>query len=452
MAATRFTHLRLALAGVVVALASQPVSAQAPLRVLTVDTPAGATQVTSEAIKVKIYDDDANAVAVMHAYGYFAKGGEGRPLMFLWNGGPGASCALLHSGFAAPQVADLAGGTGMVDNPLTMIDRCDLIYVDPVGTGFSRSIGKGNDEDFWNVRADAQAAAQFVATVIGQRNWQQRAIYLCGESYGGIRVAAMLQPLRKLRVAVAGLLMISPALETRTLWSSDHEEQLLRRHVDNVPTLAAIAVADGERHVADLRADIDAVCKFAHGPLRKAVSNQEVDWENDEQLLAKVQYLTAGGRSSRGLRRDRYDARMKSKPNYLCGVSNTILQQSVGTILKNAFGVPSIDDYEFMNRSVTRTWHSSKSVKNGYPWDVRATRMIAEACKGGRGPRLFVASGWYDTIVPFAIARRLQQDGAFGSCEVIVKDYPGGHALYVDADAHKAFVSDLRSWLGCESV
>ncbi|MFT4515160.1 MAG: pimeloyl-ACP methyl ester carboxylesterase [Planctomycetota bacterium] len=431
-----------------------PVSAtaQAQARRLTVDTPSGEIHVRSEAIKVKLYANDANATAEMHAYGYFAEGGEQRPLMFLWNGGPGGSSALLHSGFAAPQVADLAEGTGMAANPLTMIDRCDLIYVDPIGTGFSRSIGKGKDEDFWNVRADAQAAAQFVAAVLADHNWQKRDIYLCGESYGGIRVGAMLKPLRKLRVEVAGLVMISPALETRALWSRDNEDQLVRRHVDNVPTLAAIAVADGKREAEGLRADVDAVCKWALGPLLKAVSNQEVDWEDDDQLVDKVERLTAGGRSTRGMRRDRYDARMKAKPNYLCGVSTAVLHTSVGAILKNAFGVASVEDYEFMNRSATSSWHERKAGKGRYPWDVRATDMIAEACKNGRGPRVFVASGWYDMIVPFTIARRLQQQGAFGSCEVIVKDYPGGHALYVDPDAHKAFIADLRSWLGCKSV
>lgn len=426
--------------------------AQANARRLIVDTPAGEIHVRSEAIKVKLYDHDANAIAEMHAYGYFADGGEQRPVMFLWNGGPGCACALLHSGFAAPQVADLSGGTGMADNPLTMIDRCDLIYVDPIGTGFSRSIGKGHDEDFWNMRADAQAAAEFVAVVIGQRNWQKRDIYLCGESYGGIRVGAMLKPLRKLHVEVAGLVMISPVLETRTLWSSDEEDRLVREHVDNVPTLAAIAVADGAREVTGLRADVDAVCKWAHGPLMKAVRNQKIDWEDDEQLMEKVAFLTAGGRSSRGLRRDLYDARMKVKPNYLCGVSSVVLKQSVGVILKRAFGVSSIKGYEFLNSAATGSWPDRKSVKNGYPWDARATQMITDACKGGRGPRVFVASGWYDLVVPFAIARRLQQEGAFGSCEVIVKDYPGGHALYVDPDAHQAFIADLRSWLGCKSV
>ena len=426
--------------------------AQTTARRLRVETLSGEVHVRSEALKIALYDGAGNASAEMCGWGYFAEGGEQRPLMFLWNGGPGGSCALLHSGFAAPQVSDLADGTGTKDNPLTMIDRCDLIYVDPIGTGFSRAVGKAKDKDFWNVRADASAAAQFVASVIDERNWHKREVYLCGESYGGLRVGAMLKPLRKLGVDVAGLVMISPALETRTLWSSDPEEQLVRKHVDNVPTLAAIAVADGEREVADPRADVDAVCKWAHGPLLKAVSNQDVDWEDDDELLDKVDYLTAGGRSTRGMRRDQYDARMKSRPNYLCGVSNSVLQESVGTILKNAFGVPSVADYQFMNRNATMAWRDPKSVKNGYPRDVRATRMIADACKGGRGPRLFVASGWFDLIVPFAIARRLQQEGAFGSCEVIVKDYPGGHALYVDPDAHKAFIADLRSWLGCKSV
>lgn len=428
------------------------VQAQKKLHRITVDTPSGATTVHSEAFDIELSDDEGKPNALMHAYGYFVRSERKRPVMFLWNGGPGCACALLHSGFAAPQVADLANGTGVKDNPLTMIDRCDLIYVDPVGTGFSRAIGEAKDRDFWNLRTDAQAAAEFVDAVLTKRDLRDREIYLCGESYGGIRVAAMLAPLRKLGVEVHGLLMISPALDTRTLWSRDPELTLVRRRVDIIPTLAALAVADGKREVADAHDDVDAVCRFAHGELMKAVTNQEVDWEDDDDLVSRVEYLTGDGARKLRMRRDTYDARMKMRPNFLCGVSNDVLHASIGTILGKAFGVPSIEDYTFMNRKATMAWRDKRSVKNGYPHDVRATDMIAAACKDGRGPRLFIASGWFDTVVPFAIARRLHQEGRFGSCEVIVEDYPGGHAVYVDAEAHREFIEDLRSWLGCRSV
>lgn len=427
---------------------------QGAARVRVVDMRAGAVSVTSEALTVAIVDAEQRAVAEVRAYGYFAKGAADRPVMFLWNGGPGAASALLHAGFAAPQVADLAGDGGFVDNALTMIDRCDLIYVDPVGTGLSRAIGDADDKDFWSVGADARVAAQFVSTVLSQRDWNTRPVYLCGESYGGIRVAAMLEPLRELGVAVAGLVMISPALETRTLWTSNREDKLMHMWVDGVPTMAALAVADGKRKVANARADVDAVCEFAFGPLRSAVRNdEEVDFEEHEGLIARAQRLMARRTIARVGARDRYDARQRIKRNYLCGVSIRVLEDSIAEILEHAFGIAPIDGYEFMNRTATQSWHEPRrGRKRGYPWDIRATEMIAKACKNGRGPRVFIAGGWFDIVVPFAAARRLRQEGAFGKCEVVVRDYPGGHALYVDPAAHKSLIRDLRWWLGRRSV
>ena len=73
-----------------------------------------------------------------------------------------------------------------------------------------------------------------------------------------------------------------------------------------------------------------------------------------------------------------------------------------------------------------------------------AERMQAKA------PRVFVAGGWYDVVVPFAIAEGLVRDGACDSCEIELHDYPAGHMIYVDPAAHEALADDLHRWFAAE--
>jgi len=423
---------------------------QKPGEALSVVTPSGTKQIRCEAITVTLMDEQQRPSMRMHAYGYLGDDPH-RAVTFFWNGGPGWSTALLHSGFAAPRIADLANGTGMHDNPLTLVDRTDVIYVDPVGTGLTRAIKPSQQSDFWGVDDDAKAAAQFVARVIAERGWHQRPLYLCGESYGGIRVAAMLKPLRDLGHVPEGLVMISPALECRSLAPRRGTDDREIRRVDAVPTMAALLAASGKREVADLREDVDAVCAFATGRLVTAVragfdqEDDEPEDEGDAALRRTLEGFTDGKLLRRIRGRDRYDARLRASVKGSGGVNRKALEDAIAGTLENTFGVATKSKYRLQAETRGLIWRGIGR-KNLFSSDVRATRMIADACKDGGGPRVFIAGGWYDLVVRFATARRLKQEGAFGKSDVTVRDYPGGHMIYVDPQGHQELVRDLRNW------
>ena len=98
-----------------------------------------------------------------------------RPLAFVYNGGPGSASLWLHMGAFGPRrvaSVDVGGGTTppykIVDNVESLIDKTDLVFVDPVGTGFSHAVGKAQNKDFWGVDQDVKSLAQFIQTYISR--------------------------------------------------------------------------------------------------------------------------------------------------------------------------------------------------------------------------------------------------------------------------------------------
>src|ERR1700746_1856524 len=149
--------------------------------------------------------------------------GRERPVSFVFNGGPGAASVFLHLGALGPQIMETPqNGTvpgppvRLVENPATWLGFTDLVFIDPVGTGFSRGKGKEENPDkpFWDVRADIASLGTVIRLwLTGRERWASP-IFLVGESYGGFRAATMAHALpHDIGVTVNGLVLISPALD-----------------------------------------------------------------------------------------------------------------------------------------------------------------------------------------------------------------------------------------------
>jgi len=147
-------------------------------------------------------DEDHNptAEASMFYVAYFAKGGpvEGRPITFLFNGGPGSSSVWLHMGaFGPKRVVTLddshtpAAPYQLVSNDQSLLDATDLVFVDAPGTGFSRLAGKDKERAFYGIDVDAHAFAEFITGFLSKYNKWNAPKYLFGESYGTTRSAVL---------------------------------------------------------------------------------------------------------------------------------------------------------------------------------------------------------------------------------------------------------------------
>ena len=175
-----------------------------------------------------------------------------RPLTFVFNGGPGAASAFLHLGLVGPRILDLGPGRPrrgdareLRDNPDTWLAFTDLVLIDPIGTGWSRTVKPDDTKHFWGVRSDADAMAKAIALYVANNNRAASPKYLFGESYGGFRAAKVARALQRDQgIVISGIVMLSPMLEG-WLTFGDDESALARG--------AAIAVARRRRARAQER-------------------------------------------------------------------------------------------------------------------------------------------------------------------------------------------------------
>lgn len=148
------------------------------------------------------------------------KGAAARPVIFAFNGGPGSSSVWLHVGMLGPKrvQANDAGPTPLsqlkvVDNAFGMLDKADIVMIDPVGTGFGRAICGKKDSDFWSVDKDAESVGRFIMQYLGQNDLWAAPKFVLGESFGTIRAAVVLNWLRTQRVSFNGAIMIGIATD-----------------------------------------------------------------------------------------------------------------------------------------------------------------------------------------------------------------------------------------------
>ena len=148
-----------------------------------------------------------------------------RPIAFVYNGGPGSSSIWLHMGAFGPRrvVTTDAGPTPpppfkLVDNADCLLDKTDLVFIDPVGTGFSRAVGKAKDKDFWGIDQDVKSLAQLIATYVSRNGRWNSPKFLIGESYGTFRSAALGNYLQIHNgMYFNGIVLISSVLDLSTL-------------------------------------------------------------------------------------------------------------------------------------------------------------------------------------------------------------------------------------------
>ena len=177
----------------------------------------------------------------------------GRPVMFCFNGGPGSSSVWLHLGGVGPQRVDLPGGgtaapvppVRLLDNPHSILDASDLVFVDPVSTGLSRvDEAGGKKDDFHSLEGDIESMGDFVRRwITDNRRWSSPK-FLLGESYGGIRVAGLSQSLQsRFGMNLNGVVLLSSLLDFRTITEAPGSDLSYKVFL---PVFAATALHHGK--------------------------------------------------------------------------------------------------------------------------------------------------------------------------------------------------------------
>jgi carboxypeptidase C (cathepsin A) len=185
---------------------------------------------TATAGTLIVRDDEDKPIAGMGYVAYTAKGGKNgelRPVTFAFNGGPGSSSLWLHMGALGPRRVVLADPNPTpnapyrtIENQYGLLDKSDLVMIDPVGTGLSHAVCNHKDDEFWGVDPDIDSVSRFIAQYVSDNDRWSSPKYLLGESYGTTRGAAIVNWLRTHRsLEFNGLILVSVATDIEAIFA-----------------------------------------------------------------------------------------------------------------------------------------------------------------------------------------------------------------------------------------
>ena len=224
--------------------------------------------------RLPIRNDEGEVEAYMFFVAYTADssvtGATRRPLMFSFNGGPGSASVWLHLGALGPKRVKMlpegempAPPFELIDNDSTWLDMTDMVFIDPVGTGYSRPAKKDLGSKFWNVQGDIQSIGEFICLYLSRYERWQSPLFVVGESYGTFRAAGLSEYLVGKGIALNGVLLISTFLNFETLNTSRGNEN---GYLLFLPTFTATAWYHKKLSPElqkDLKATLDEVERWA---------------------------------------------------------------------------------------------------------------------------------------------------------------------------------------------
>jgi carboxypeptidase C (cathepsin A) len=223
-----------------------------------------------------------------------------RPVSFLYNGGPGSATMWLHMGAFGPRRVYTVDGTftppapyKLVDNPESLLDKTDLVFIDAMGTGYSHAVCKAENKDFYGIDEDVEAFAQFIVTYLSRNDRWNSPKFLIGESYGTFRSAALGNYLQSHdTVHLNGIVLISSVLDLASLTFAPGDD---RPFIFYLPSYAATAWYHKvlKDRPADLAGFIGEARKYAQGDYAAALfKGGELSAGEKAAVAKKVSYFT----------------------------------------------------------------------------------------------------------------------------------------------------------------
>jgi len=413
-------------------------------------------------------DKGARSASVFYTAYTVAGDPKTRPVAFFFNGGPGAGSAFLHLGAAGPVVLQFPEqetdgiDAKLVDNPDSWLPFADLVFIDAVGTGWSRPAKPETaGADFWGVKQDAAACAKAVALWLAKSGRTASPKYLIGESYGGLRAIKTARDLQaKQGVLVNGIVMISPLIEWPFLQEADDNPVAEALHLPSF-----IAAALDRRHNFDPRT-MDEFYSYALNEYLTTIAGPPLEGEAAKAFYAKLAGLTdlpeaviarhrgvldPGAhdvRADDGRLRSVYDFTVSTEDPFPEGTGPFVdpllhgYARAYGAAMTGyaaeSLGFKTDLTYELLADEVSAKWDQRNDGSGGID-DLRQMLALDPAL------HVLVAHGWFDVLTPFAVSRFLIDHLPVGRDRVTLKTYPGGHMLYIRASSRAAFAKDVSA-------
>ncbi len=431
-------------------------------------------------LPVRDADGKKTAEVVFTAYLLDGPRDPSRPITFAFNGGPGAASVYLNLGAIGPkrlqfgaQGDSASDNTGLKDNPGTWLDFTDLVFVDPVGTGYSRSLLKAEETNkaFYTIETDIAYLSRIIYDWLSKNGRMASPKFIVGESYGGFRAPAISHFLQEtLGVGVAGVVMVSPALDGRT--ASDPETSPMSW----AATLPSMAAAQYERQgktpTPELMAEVETYARteFITDLLRGVRDKAAVD-----RISGKVAQYTGlesgevkrmGGRlESRALLRQIYrdqgklgswydsnvtafdpypmSAEQRTGDPILSGILAPTTTAMVDFVVREV-GWKVDAHYEALSTDVNERWEKHWFTRIESASDLREILAVDPKL------RALIVHGYDDLATPYfqsqLVVAQIPQMGSADRLQV--KVYPGGHMFYSRPESQAAFRRDVLSLYG----
>jgi carboxypeptidase C (cathepsin A) len=450
--------------------------------------------------------------AEIFSVSYVAHVDSDRPVTFIFNGGPGASSAFLHMGAVGPsRVGFPPDGSlprmppRLVLNEESWLAFTDLVFVDPVGTGFSRVV-EDEDEDgdkkkqeekkkkkkkkqdseaaeYFGYKRDLESLCEFMGRWLSSHGRWGSAVFIAGESYGGYRVGRLVRMLQETAgIGLSGAVMISPALELEPLPPSDYDAL---GWIDRVPTMAITAVHHRRSRAfpagtapeevlreAETFATDDYASLLTRGASMHAVDRDRILERLGDliglpaDLVARAEGRVAIDVFARELLRDErkvlglYDATITTTDPFpdretFAGPDPTLMGISpayttaINRQLRSEIGIDTDREYTLLSLEVNEAWRND-APEHFFTPPVGATDDFRYGMSLNPHMKAFITHGRYDLITPYYASDRLRNlmrlDPETAS-RLTVRHFDGGHMFYAWEASRREFTAAIAAFV-----
>lgn len=425
-----------------------------------------------------------------------------RPVIFIWDGGPGAAGWDMVLAFLGPKLLHVEPEMGtykVSDNPDTLLDIADIVAIDPVGSGASTLTDPEAGKAFLGVQGDAAAVSTFIDTWLKEQGRESAPVYLAGSSYGGFRVAKVAPLLA--RHNLSGLILLSPGLNLSAFrgdvsqvtgdprWTGGVDDD--QAFVNSLPTYAATAFYHGRNTsgAKSVEAAYEEARQFAETDLLVALRQGSALSAEDRTRLAgrmapmigmpmdmiananlRVQSQPFLDNLVKNGVTGRLDSRVVAsaadpaegsgakghaeRPKSFDDPSPSPVRNSEGqskaveAYLAKTLGSP-VGHYQInpIAVNVQWDWNSHSPTLEANIIGVNAAPDLAQVMRDRPGVRLFLASGYYDLAVVALDQRRMLDHLGIAAERSDRHFYPSGHVLQGDPETRPVLLRDLRTFM-----
>ncbi|MCU1288084.1 MAG: peptidase serine carboxypeptidase [Acidobacteria bacterium] len=407
-----------------------------------------------------------------------------RPLMFSFNGGPGSASVWLHLGALGPKRVKMLDNGMMppppyelVDNEATWLTETDMVFVDTVGTGYSRATKQEFASKFFSVNGDIESVGEFIRLYLGRYGRWTSPLFLVGESYGTTRVSGLTNHLFERGIGLNGILLVSTVLNFQTIRFAENNDlplvlilpsyaatawyhKQLAPELQNKPLRQVLQEAENfaanefmpallkiDRLTSAERQNLLDKFSFYTGLSKNFIEQNNFRVELDEfnKELLRNQRRTTGRLDSRftGIDRDAardnpdFDPSMTAiRPPYTAAFNEYV---------RRDLGFKSDSEYFILGGGITAPWNYN--VSQGY---ADTSMSLKSAMAKNPYMKVFVASGYYDMATPYFAAEytisAMNLDPTLRK-NISVSYYEAGHMMYIEKTSLQKLKDDAAAFI-----